>query len=584
MRRSVLLVAAAAFAGWVGAQPAPALHAYGFLPGERVPDVAFATIDGRGTSTLAAKGELGTVFITRDIECPVSQRYHRRILDIARRYGPRGYRFVLVDVTPHSPKEAVAAAPRDKHVATVLDRDRALQAVLRPTSTAEAFVVDRAGTLRYRGAIDDQYGLSHQRDQARAHWLTSALDAVAKGEEPATRQTQAMGCSLDGDLAKPGRSTSPVTYHNRISRIIDANCRVCHRAGGLAPMPLESYAQVSARRAIIDYMVATDRMPPWPAERGVGHWANDRSLSAREKEDLLAWLRGAMPEGDAKEAPLPRRFSREWNIGRPDAIVRIPEPIAVPAEGAVAYKYVYVPTDFGEDKWVTAVEIRPTDPRVVHHVIALLEVPGSNAMMDTSASFFGVTVPGSLGITFPEGTGKRFPRGSKVVLEIHYQPNGKATTDRTEVGLRFSRRPLQEVLTLSAARKDLVIPPNASSHEVAATHTFTESGRLLSLFPHMHLRGKAFRYDLVLPDGRATRLLNVPRFDFNWQSYYELAEPIEVPKGARLTATATYDNSRANPWNPDPSKEVRWGPQTYEEMMIGYFDFIPDKPPVGRSR
>ena len=552
---------------------AAALHARGFLPGDLVPDVAFTDVKGVASSVRASSGRTGVVFITRDIECPVSQRYHARILELARTYAPRGYRFVLVDVTPHSAKEAAAAAPAG--LATVLDRDKTLQALFRPLSTAEAFVVDHAGTLRYRGAIDDQYGLNHQRAKPGAHWLRSALDAVSAGSEPATTRTEAAGCTLDGNLEKKADVASPVTYHNRISRIVQAHCQVCHRAGGLAPMPLETYEQVSARKAIIDAMVAADRMPPWTAQRGVGHWANDRSLPARDKADLLAWVRGGTPEGDAKDAPVQRRFSREWNIGRPDKIVQLPKPMKVPAQGAIAYQYVYVPTDFGEDKWVTAVEIRPTAPKVVHHVIALLQVPGSDAAMDTSASFFGVTVPGSLGITYPEGTGKRIPRGSTLVLEVHYQPNGKATTDRTEVGFRFSKQPLRELVTMSAARKDLVIPPQAPNHEVKASHVFDRAGQLHSLFPHMHLRGKAFRYDLALPDGRTVPLLNVPRFDFNWQQYYEFAKPVEVPAGARLTATAWYDNSRANPWNPDPSKEVRWGPQTYEEMMIGYFDFLP---------
>jgi hypothetical protein len=262
----------------------------------------------------------------------------------------------------------------------------------------------------------------------------------------------------------------------------------------------------------------------------------------------------------------------------------------------VAYQYVYAKTDFPTDRWVTALEIRPSQPRVVHHVIVLLEEPGRRRLSpeerarlprgqppppepgDTATGFFGITVPGSLGMTFPPGTGKRLPRGAWLKFEIHYQPNGVAVEDRTEIGLRFAEGPLREVESRSAANATFVIPPRAPAHSVTASHRFTEPGVLLSLFPHMHLRGKAFRYELVGVDGTVRRLLEVPRFDFNWQSYYEFRQPPRVKPGETLVATAWYDNSDANPWNPDPTQHVRWGPQTTDEMMIGYFDFIRDVP------
>jgi hypothetical protein len=290
---------------------------------------------------------------------------------------------------------------------------------------------------------------------------------------------------------------------------------------------------------------------------------------------------------------LPRRFSTGWNIGEPDAIVPIRESIAVPAQGVVAYHNVYVQTQFGEDKWVTAVEIRPTQPKVVHHVIVVVEEPGRQPLtpqewakykpgdrvrpqpVDTAQTFFAITVPGSLGIRFPEGTGKRLPKGAWLRFEIHYQPNGAAVRDRTAIGFKFARGPVREVQSLSALNNEFAIPPGDPHHKVSARYKFEQPGQLLSLFPHMHLRGSAFRYDLKYPDGSVTPLLEVPKFDFNWQSYYAFTAPYDVPKGAELIATAWYDNSRNNSWNPDPSQSVRWGHQTTDEMMIGYFDFLP---------
>jgi AhpC/TSA family len=592
----ILLAAICVAPGMGIAADSPAtstLYSYGFSPGERVPDLEVIDVEGRSASLHSLSGRRGTVLITWDRECPVSARYLPRVLELAAKYGPKGYNFVLVDVTPHGIGEARSDARKHQGVRTLFDSARTLATGLRARSTAESFLVDSRGTLKYRGAIDDQYGISHQRASVGSAWLRNAMDRVAGGEDPLVSRTEASGCAMDVDAALPAR-TLPVTYHNRISRIIQSKCQVCHRVGGLGPMPLETYPQVVARRAIIEFMVGGDRMPPWSAQRDVGEWANDRSLSAREKSDLLEWLKNGAPEGDRRDAPASRRFSSAWNIGKPDAVLSIPEPITVPAQGVVAYKYVYTQTHFDEDKWITAVEIRPTQPKVVHHVIALIEEPGRKALtpreraalkpgapppaepQDSALGFFAITVPGSLGIKYPEGTGKRLPKGAWLKFEIHYQPNGEQVTDRTEIGFRFSKRPLREVQSRSAPYAEFVIPPNHPHYEVKASYDFREAGRIISLFPHMHLRGAAFRYDLELPDGRTVELLSVPKFDFNWQSYYEFRTPVDVPAGSKLLATAWYDNSKNNPWNPDPSKEVRWGPQTYEEMMIGYFDFVAD--------
>ncbi len=567
-------------------------------PGERVPAVSFMDLAGRSSALDHPQGKSGTVLITRDIECPVSQRYERRIAELAKRYGPSGYDFVIIDVTPHDIGDARKAAAKLPGTRTVLADAKALAKALRFESTAEAFVIDAGATLQYRGAIDDQYGLDYQRPLAREPWLARALDAVTRGERPQVTRTKARGCPQVVPQGAP-LAAAPLTYHNRISRIVQAKCQVCHRTGGLAPMPLETFRQVYERRAVIELMVSTNRMPPWPANRKVGHFANDRSLAEREREELLGWIKAGGAEGNPGDAPLPQRFASGWNIGKPDHILRIPEPFQVPAEGAVDYKNYYIKTDFPVDKWVTAIEIKPTQPKVVHHALAFLEEPGRRALTpeelaklnpgdprppapsDSVSGFYAVTVPGSLGITFPEGMGKRLPKGAWIKLEIHYQPNGSPVIDRTQIGFRFASGPLREVESRSAFNVGLVIPPNAPRYEVKAEHKFDQAGLLLSLFPHMHFRGAAFRYDLRYPDGKVVPLLDVPRFDFSWQSYYLLSQPLDVPRGSTLLATAWYDNSRANPWNPDPSKTIRWGLQTTDEMMIGYFDFAVEK---GASR
>ena len=558
-------------------------------PGQLVPDTAFRTIDGVAASLRHPPGRLGTVFITRDIECPVSQRYLPRIVEMARTYRAQGFEFILLDITPHS-RSAAKAAGSLPGVRTIVDDRKVLATTLGSITTAEAFVVDSHGSLRYRGAIDDQYGISFQRAGITSPWLRTALDNAIRGEEPQVRVTMPHGCPIS-PASIPKSAREPVTYHNRVSRIIQSRCQVCHRVGGLGPMPLENFRQVHERRDVIAAMVGAGRMPPWFARRDVGEWANDRSLSEQEKSDLLGWIKAGGPEGDPAEAPLPRHFAAGWNIGKPDAILPIPAPFKVPAQGTVAYQNFYIKTNFPGDRWVTAIEIKPTQPKVVHHALVYVEEPGRKPLTpeefarikpgdkvralpaDGVRGFFGATVPGSIGITFPDGMGKRIPKGAWLKLEIHYQPNGTELIDRTQVGFRFSKTPLQEVQSLSAFNTALDIPPNAKRYELRATYKFQDGGQLLSLFPHMHLRGSAFRFELKPANGPARTLLDVPRFDFGWQSYYQFKDPVTVDPGDELIATGWYDNSRENPWNPDPTQRVHWGLNTTDEMMIGYFDF-----------
>jgi hypothetical protein len=590
--RRILYLLSTATAMLFGALP---MVGFAIEPGRRVESVEFVDLAGRKMRLDQPAGKVGTIVVTRDAECPVSQRYERRLTDLAKRFRARGFDFVLLDLTPHSDGEARRTAKAIPGTRTVHRDARVIAAILRAESTAEAFVVDAGGTLQYRGAIDDQYGLDYQRAAPSERWLERALESVMRAELPRTTRTQAKGCPLALD-PKVAPSARPLTYHNQISRIIQARCQACHRTGGLAPMPFENFRQIHDRRAVIDLMVSSKRMPPWSADPKVGHWANDRSLSDQDRADLIAWIKAGAPEGEPSEAPVPRRFAEGWNIGKPDLVVRIPEPFKVPAEGAVDYKNFYIKTDLPEDKWVTAIEIRPSQPKVVHHALAYLEEPGRRDLTPEElaklkpgdprpaaphngvATFYAATVPGSLGNVFPEGMGKKLPKGAWIKVEIHYQPNGRQVLDQTRVGFRFARGPLKEVESLSAFNTNLKIPPYTARHEMKAEYRFAKAGQLVSFFPHMHFRGSAFRYELRSPEGKVTPLLNVPRFDFGWQSFYQLAKPIHVVAGSTLIATAWYDNSKNNPWNPDPSKTVTWGLQTTDEMMIGYFDFAADAP------
>ena len=318
-------------------------------------------------------------------------------------------------------------------------------------------------------------------------------------------------------------------------------------------------------------------MPPWHADPRHGTFANDRHLSARERATLLAWVEQRCPEGNPADGPAAKAWPEGWTIGTPDLVFELPEATLIPAQGTMPYVHVTVPTNLAADVWVQAAEARPGDASVVHHIIVYVVPPGGDRRRTIAAGRGHLCgyAPGDMPSVLPPGTAKKLAAGSDLVFQLHYTPNGKPTADRSKVGLIVAKQPpSREALTIGIANPRFVIPPGASAHPVHSQRLFPQDVRLLSFMPHMHLRGRSFRYALTSPDGRVPVevLLDVPAFDFGWQSYYVLAEPRILPRGSLLGCDATFDNSAENPANPDPKVAVRWGEQTSEEMMIGYVD------------
>jgi mono/diheme cytochrome c family protein len=437
--------------------------AFGFVPGEMVHDFRYRSTDGqRGRLSTVLAGKAAVVLALHGGACSDADGSGAPAAEVAGYYADRGVGF------------ATLAAERD------------VVGALQAGSANEVFLIDRAGTLRYRGGADTQA-------------LAAALDEVLAGRAVRVASTEAAGCPLAGAARVPER---PVTYHNRVSRIVQQNCALCHRAGGVAPFSLERYDLLYAMRERVHLMVTQRRMPPWFADPAYGEWKNDRRLSDRDRRDLLAWIEAGAPAGDSADAPLPCAWVFGWQIPEPpDTVIRIPEPMVIPAEGVLDYQYVYVKTDFPEDRWLRAAELQPTNRMATHHIIAFLESPEDT----TRGPWLVGYAPGVPPAVFPQGTGK--------------------------------------------------------------------------LLPHMHLRGKAFRFELVRPDGTEETLLEVPNYSFMWQLWYEPKTPIRVDSGAVLRGRAWYDNSAGNPANPDPTATVTYGKQSFEEMMFGFFEWVPDPRP-----
>ena len=374
--------------------------------------------------------------------------------------------------------------------------------------------------------------------------------------------------------AADARSTE-VTFSRDVAPILNKRCVECHRKGEVSGIAFTSYKEVRPWAKAIRERMLTRTMPPWLADPHFGAFRNDRRLAQQEIDTVVAWVDSGSAEGNAKDLPAPPRFEEGWNIGKPDAIFDIGTNFDVPAEGVVPYKYFRVPTNFTEDKWIEAAEIRPDKRSAVHHVIVFIQEPGSQGGAGGEGSNLLVGfAPGEQPMHYPPGTAKLVKAGSTFLFQMHYTPNGKAVQDRSYVGLRFAKEPpAHRAITGRALFFGLKIPPNDPNYEAKSTWTAKQDVELVALMPHMHLRGKDFKYTVVSPDGKEQVILSAPRYDFNWQLNYELKQPLAIPKGTRIDCVAHYDNSANNKYNPDPSKEVKWGDQTWEEMMIGWFTY-----------
>jgi hypothetical protein len=390
------------------------------------------------------------------------------------------------------------------------------------------------------------------------------------------------------------------TFARDVAPLLQKNCQECHRPGQAAPFSMLTYEQVRPWAKAIKAAVIQKKMPPWFADPQYGHFSNAASLSEKEIHTIAAWVDAGAPLGDPKELPAPKQFTDGWTIPNPDIVFQLPRPFPVPATGVLEYKYVIIPTGFAEDTWVQHVEVRPGNHRLVHHIVAYVRVPGSNYFKDMPKNEFFEAPPSKGGDTkqakddvpndwltgyapgqppdmFQPGEAKLIPAGSDIVLEVHYQPEGTAGTDQSRLGLVLAKEPpRQRAMTLQAGNQSFKIPPGDPNFRVDASYTLPEDATLVGLHPHMHMRGKSAQYRLVYADGRKETLLDVPRYNWHWQLWYNFVEPIHLPKGSKIECTEHFDNSKNNPENPDPSKTVIWGQQSFDEMMVCMFNVVFD--------
>lgn len=545
------------------------------------------------------------------IECPLVKVYAPRLMELEKEFGPKGVSFLIINPNRQDSVTELASFARrnDINVPLLKDVGNKIADQFGAKRTPEFFVLDESRKVRYHGRFDDQYGVGYIRPQVSSHFLKDAVMQVLSGKEVVTAETPTPGCLIG--RVKDVSTNSEVTYSNQIARIFQKRCLECHREGQIGPFALSQYDEVAGWSDMIAEVVDNRRMPPWHANPAHGEFANSSQLTEEERTKILDWVAAGAPEGDPKQLPSPIQFAVGWRIPNPDLVLTMPSEHELPAEGEVPYQYYVMDPKLTEDKWITAAECIPGNPAVVHHIIAFVVPPevakdlpeghfsapdkpnvkslpnGRKAvglpgdlskqiavMRSWLTNYLVATAPGAPPMVLTNGMAKMIPAGSKIVFQMHYTAVGTPQKDRSKIGLCFgdAKNVDHEVVTRSVMEQRFEIPPYCADYEVDGTLRFREDSLLIEMFPHMHLRGKSYRYTAIYPDGTEEILLDIPRYDFGWQNIYAFKQPKLMPKGTILKCAAHFDNSADNLSNPDPAQAVRFGDQTWDEMMIGFFN------------
>ncbi|MCC7084124.1 MAG: redoxin domain-containing protein [Pirellulales bacterium] len=530
---------------------------------------------GSAHSSAEWKDQKAVVVTFLGVECPLAKLYGKRLMELDEQYRRQNVQFVGIDSNQQDSLADIAHYARLHKIDFPLLKDPGNKIADRfdAQRTPEAFLLDPTGKILYRGAIDDQYGVGFSRAKAEHEYLVNAIDQWLAGEKIAIAETPASGCYIG--RVNPTKPTGDITYSRQIAGILNRHCVSCHRADQIAPFTLTSYDDVVGWGETICEVIKDQRMPPWHANPDYGAFWNDARMPDDEQQLIFQWVKNGMPQGNPDDLPQPPKFTAGWRITKPDLVVKMPKAFTVPAKGSVPYQYFVIDPGFKEDVWVRGTDARPGNPAVVHHMILFWIGPeqdqpnGLDALNHAIASF-APGMPANLG---PDALARRIPAGSKLVFQMHYTPIGSEQIDRSAAGMVLAdpKKVKKEIKLGAALNGEFQIPPRAADHAVEAKHRFDEAVLLFSLTPHMHLRGKSFRFTAIYPDQRQEILLDVPRYDFHWQNTYLLKPAKVLPPGTELACEAHFDNSAQNMSNPDPNRAVSWGDQTWEEMVIGSF-------------
>ncbi len=575
--------------------------------GKKIDNVTFPAASGKPLALYDFKGKKAVVVVFLSFDCPVSTSYSQALATLSQTYQDKGVAFLGVTTNEDEDAAQVAKQAREYRLPFPVVQDAKLAAAnaFKADVTPEAFVLDRHFILRYRGRIDNGYAARLKKNQQiTSHDLRQALDEVLAGKPVSAPATPAIGCAIVRD-AKPKAATGTVTFYRDVLPILQNRCQTCHRPGEVGPFSLLTYKQAVNWASDIKEYTQSRKMPPWKPTEGVA-FHNERKLPANEIATLAAWVDGDTPAGSPKDAPPPRQFPAGWQLGKPDLVLTPPGDFQVGPSGNDIFRCFVLPTNLTEDKYVTAVEVRPANPRVVHHALLYIDTQGRGRKLQEAeqdrakkpteldvgpgySSKMGVGflpygglsgwAPGMMPRFLPAGTGYHLPRGSDVVMQVHYHRDGRLEKDRPSVGLYFAKKPVQKPFkgTIIAGsnggtgrlRLFFMIPAGKPDFKLTGSTWLDEDCTLYTVMPHMHLLGKKIKVTITPPGGRPRTLVAIDDWDYNWQETYQLKQPIQVKAGTRFDVEAVYDNSKDNPNNPfNPPRAVWFGEQTTNEMCF----------------
>ncbi|MGE3316516.1 MAG: redoxin domain-containing protein, partial [Planctomycetaceae bacterium] len=559
-----------------GAAKASPAAGGGTLLGKVIPEFSASAVDN---TSFQSKDQREKVLVVAfmGVQCPLANLYYPNLVSLASQFKGQSVAFVIVNSNEQDTLNTVREQAKTHQAKFPVLKDAGNQVadLFGASRTPELFILDESRAVRYHGQIDDQYGYQARRKAPSRTYASDAIKALLEGGSVTVAETPLQGCHI-GRKEKAAEQ-SQTSFYRDVLPILQNRCQQCHRAGDIGPFSLEDYATTSNWGETIKESVTEKRMPPWPADPEHGKFLNNMRLPDTELKTLVKWVDEGCPEGNAADAPPAKTFVDGWNIGKPDQEFAMDKAFEVPATGVVDYQHFVVSPVFTKDVWVQAVECRYGNRSVVHHMLALLHFPKDRERSQDGLrnGFFAAGAPGSNYLVFPPGHAKRIPKGAQLVLQMHYTPSGSPTRDQSRLGVVLAKQPPEfEVLTYAIGTEDILVKAGDPNYTKTYSEPIDRDVTLTTLMPHLHLRGKAFDIEATSPDGKTEKLISIPKWDFNWQFQYQLAEPITLPKGSKITVTAAWDNSDKNPNNILPPVDVRFGEQTFDEMFIGYVNYV----------
>ncbi len=550
----------------------------GFAHASRVDNFVLLDQHGDAHELYYHKDAAAVVLMIQGNGCPIVRNALPDFKALRDAYAEQNVRFLMLNANLQDTRESIRAEAEKYGVDMPIlnDESQIIGESLDLVRTGEVLVLNpKTWEIAYRGPVNDRLVYERQLDEAKAHYAADAIDAIMQGQTVATARREAVGCLIN--FPQKNQQHAGISYSETIAPMLKEKCVVCHTEGGLGPWAMSSYTMVQGFAPMIREVVRTKRMPPWHADPHIGVWKNDISLSTEELQTLVHWIEAGAPRGSGPDPLAESQVTIvEWPLGEPDLVLDIPA-YTVPVSGVVDYQFPTVSNPLDTGVWIKAATVVPGDREVVHHILAGTVDADTTQLRRDSGVFDNYLIgyaPGNESHTFPKGTGVYIPPGGEFLFQMHYTPVGRETVDRSRIGLYFHTETPENFY-----RQDVVvnptikIPPREARHAEVAYYHFDKEAVLHDLVPHAHYRGVASKFELWKPDGSKEVILSVPNYDFNWQRTYEFVEPKRLEAGTKLVHTTWYDNSAANPGNPDPDREVPWGLQSWDEMLYGAFSY-----------